>query len=55
MFEKVKRDPNHYMNVETGELTLWHKTAMEWYRAGDDVDILKLVDGEWKKLGRWVH
>lgn len=45
----------HYMNVETGELTLKHGTAMKWFRAGDDVDILKLVDTEWKKLGGWVH
>lgn len=40
-----------YYNTNTGEITESHKEAMSWFRAGDDVDILR--DGI-RAMG-WIH
>ena len=47
----------HYQNKTTGELITNHNTAMEWYRAGDEVALLDFSEtlGEWVERGYWAH
>ena len=42
-----------YMNMETGEITENHRTAVEWYRTGAEVGIF--VNGEDKPRLTWYH
>lgn len=45
-----------YMNLSTGEITFTHRTAVEWYRAGDEVEVTK-VDNHGNILNalKWAH
>lgn len=50
-----------YMNLETGEIVENQAEAMEWYRAGDDVQIkyrYRHNGGKWEGWNdgpQWVH
>ena len=46
-----------YKNVQSGKMTADHRTAMEWYRAGVDIEIkvLDKASGKYKTKTRWVH
>lgn len=41
----------YYVNLMTGEVTENHRQAVEWYRAGDEVDIY--LNG--RQACTWVH
>jgi elongation factor P--beta-lysine ligase len=47
----------YYRNTENGKMTADHRTAMEWYRAGADIEIkvLNKASGTYKTKTRWVH
>lgn len=47
----------YYRNAENGKMTADHCTAMEWYRAGADIEIrvLDKASGRYKTKTRWVH
>ena len=46
----MKKMEKYYMNRSTGEITENHRTAIEWYRNGDEVEIW--VNG--KFAAAWV-
>ena len=47
----------YYRNAENGKMTTDHRWAMEWYRAGADIEIrvLDKATGRYKTKTRWVH
>ena len=47
----------YYRNAENGKMTTDHRWAIEWYRAGADIEI-RVLDkrtGRYKTKTRWVH
>ena len=50
------KNPIHYMNKTTGEVTDSHSIAMGWYRGHDEVALIDWSEalGEWIERGYWA-
>lgn len=44
-----------YVSCLTGEIAETHAQAMELFRAGHDIDICRMIDGEWTVVCGWTH